>query len=74
MKYHMMKPKPWHFDIDDSFQTWCGISDHMNVSEEAIEHFVTDWKNCDCKKCKQAYERDIKEFEKQQKELNKALK
>jgi len=73
MKHHMMKPRTWHFDIDDRFRTWCGITDMDNPSEECMENFVHNWNDCTCKKCKQAYEKNTKEFERQQKEMNKAL-
>ena len=62
MKYHMIKPNPWHFDIDDTFRTWCGINDDMNPSEDLMDHFVVDWKDCDCKKCKRAYEKYINNY------------
>jgi len=44
-----------------------------NPSEECMENFVHNWNDCTCKKCKQAYEKNTKEFERQQKEVNKAL-
>jgi len=69
----MIRPNYSFFEPDDSFMTWCGISDMDNPSEELMENFVDNWNDCTCKKCKQSYERAITNFENQQKELNEAL-
>lgn len=69
----MIKSNYSFSEPDDSFQTWCGITDMDNPSEELMENFVYDWQNCTCKKCKQGYERSIEEFKKQQRDLNEAL-
>jgi len=73
MKKHMVRPNYSFFEPNDSFMTWCGITDMDSPSEECMENFVYNWDECNCKKCKQAYERDIRNFEKQQKTLNESL-
>ncbi len=65
MKRHMIVLNYSFFEPDDSFRTWCGITDMDSPSEKCMDNFVYNWKDCTCKKCKQAYKRDIKNFEKQ---------
>jgi len=74
MKRHMIKWGSCFLESGDDFMTWCGISEWDTPSEELMEHFVYKWDDCDCKRCRAAYYRDMKRHEELMGRENRAFK